>query len=180
VADAAGEDRRTVLVFDDEWMPRWLELVDHVEMAAPEAVQTLVLKRWNAGAFRRWLAELGASAERAEQWLHATGGFAVAARQLDGDLVADRDAEDHDQFASVLADSSGLERVPLAAAALKELADLGSASAIDLRELVGDGHTLVEIDSAARLLTLLGLARAAGDGYAVNDRVPVKELAARL
>jgi hypothetical protein len=180
LAEDPGDDRRTVLVFDDEWMPRWLDLLDHVDLAAPEAVQSLILKRWNPGAFRRLLEELGANAERADQWLRTTGGFPVAVQRLDGEVVAECDAEDRGQFAPLLAEACGLERVPLSASVLKELADLGSATATELHELVGDGHSLVDVDSAAQLLTMLGLARLDREGYAVNEQVPAKQVATTL
>ena len=178
--ELAGSDfsgnQRVILVFNGDWMPRWLTLLDYADIAPGGQVQTVVLKRWNPGAFRRLLEDMGATAERADQWLVTTGGYQVAVRQLNADLVAEADPEDWTRFAGVLAESSGLDRLPHVAAVLRELVDLGNASALDLKDLVG--ITIVEADDACRMLGMLGLVRFEHDGYTVNDRVPAAEISA--
>jgi len=171
-----SEDQRIVATFGDDWMPRWLDLLDHVDMSEREQVQAIVLKRWNRGAFRRFLADLGANAERATQWLQTTGGYPAAVDKLDGDTVADCDPEDRTRYAQLIADACGLDRTPTAGRVLRELAQGGIASTSDLQELIGDG-SLVEIDEATRLLTILGLARCERDGYVLNEFVPAAEIA---
>ncbi|MGI8729043.1 MAG: hypothetical protein ACR2LK_03485 [Solirubrobacteraceae bacterium] len=171
-----ADDQRIVLTFGDEWMPRWLDLLDHVDMLASEHTQTIVLKRWNRGAFRRLLEPFGANAERAGQWLITTGGYPIAVSALDGDVIADCDPEDKSRYARLIADGCGLDRTPYAARVLEELAQGGTASASDLQELIGEG-SLVEVDAATRLLTMLGLTTSSRDGYALNALVPAAEIA---
>jgi hypothetical protein len=149
--------------------------LDLADVAPGGQIQTTILKRWNPGAFRRALEEMGATADRASQWLVTTGGYQVAVRELDADLIADSSAEDRTRFAALLGRSSGLDRVPLAARTLRELVDLGSASALDLKDLVG--CSIVDADDACRMLVILGLVRFEEDGYVVNDRVPAAEIA---
>jgi len=174
------DGRGFVIVLDDGWIDRWLDIIDEIELTAPDVAQVLVLKRWNRGALRRVLEDLGSSAERADLWGVATGGFHAAVAQLSPAHVVDNDAEDVAQFSQLLASTSGLERVPLAAAVLRCLAEFGPGSAADLREMLGSESALVEVDAAARLLTLIGLARSDRAGYLLSDRVPAAAIAAAL
>jgi hypothetical protein len=171
------EDRRIVLIFDQKWLPRWLEIIDYVELE--DKAQVLVLKRWNPGAFRRWLEELGAAADRADLWFGATGGFPAAVGTLTPRRVEEGDPKDLSQFVDTLVPNLGLGELQPVRAVFRTAVECGAAtSVLELAELTGDAP-LVDVAAACELLAMLGLLRRTPEGF-MPGHAAAGELAAAL
>jgi hypothetical protein len=171
------EDRRVVLIFDQKWLPRWLEIIDYVELE--DKAQVLVLKRWNPGAFRRWLEELGAAADRADLWFGATGGFPAAVGTLTPRRVEEGDPKDLSQFVDTLVPNLGLGELQPVRAVFRTVVECGAAtSVVELAELTGDAP-LVDVAAACELLAMLGLLRRTPEGF-MPGHAAAGELAAAL